>query len=158
MASTVSVTPAAAPSPDHPFTESTAQLISSSPGRVQRNNLRLQRRCSFTKKCARMAKEQRARFYIMRRCVVMLICWRDSWFSGIGSSSPPVIYPFRFLQNNMFSCIQKAETASIRFSTAGDVKLSWRGSINVLNPLQNNLNVMGQFFGSTQNSQTMIKD
>ncbi|KQJ86190.1 hypothetical protein BRADI_4g03864v3 [Brachypodium distachyon] len=26
---------------------------------------------------ARLAKEQRARFYIMRRCVTMLVCWRD---------------------------------------------------------------------------------
>ncbi|CAN0837498.1 Small polypeptide DEVIL 11 [Linum grandiflorum] len=36
-----------------------------------------QRRCSFSRKCARLVKEQRARFYIMRRCVTMLICWRD---------------------------------------------------------------------------------
>ncbi|KAJ6900329.1 hypothetical protein NC652_026444 [Populus alba x Populus x berolinensis] len=36
-----------------------------------------QRRCSFTRKCARLVKEQRARFYIVRRCVTMLICWRD---------------------------------------------------------------------------------
>lgn len=41
-----------------------------------------QRRCAFARKCARLVKEQRARFYIMRRCVTMLICWReysDSW-------------------------------------------------------------------------------
>nr|DAD28237.1 TPA_asm: hypothetical protein HUJ06_029705 [Nelumbo nucifera] len=36
-----------------------------------------QRRCSFTRKCASLVKEQRARFYIMRRCVIMLICWRE---------------------------------------------------------------------------------
>ncbi|TVU49602.1 hypothetical protein EJB05_00937, partial [Eragrostis curvula] len=24
-----------------------------------------------------LVKEQRARFYIMRRCVSMLVCWRD---------------------------------------------------------------------------------
>ncbi|KAJ8766077.1 hypothetical protein K2173_020593 [Erythroxylum novogranatense] len=36
-----------------------------------------QRRCSFTRKCARLVKEQRARFYIMRRCVTMLICWHE---------------------------------------------------------------------------------
>ncbi|KAI4307612.1 hypothetical protein L6164_030783 [Bauhinia variegata] len=36
-----------------------------------------QRRCAFARKCARLVKEQRARFYIMRRCVIMLICWRD---------------------------------------------------------------------------------
>ncbi|XP_058109593.1 small polypeptide DEVIL 11-like [Magnolia sinica] len=34
-------------------------------------------RCSFTRKCASLVKEQRARFYIMRRCVTMLICWRE---------------------------------------------------------------------------------
>ncbi|CAN0906829.1 Small polypeptide DEVIL 8, partial [Linum grandiflorum] len=36
-----------------------------------------QRRRSFSRKCARLVKEQRARFYIIRRCVTMLICWRD---------------------------------------------------------------------------------
>ncbi|KNA12742.1 hypothetical protein SOVF_123180 [Spinacia oleracea] len=35
------------------------------------------RRCAFSRKCASLVKEQRARFYIMRRCVVMLICWRE---------------------------------------------------------------------------------
>ncbi|OIS98805.1 hypothetical protein A4A49_15878 [Nicotiana attenuata] len=35
------------------------------------------KRCAFTRKCATLVKEQRARFYIMRRCVTMLICWRD---------------------------------------------------------------------------------
>ncbi|KAK3018895.1 hypothetical protein RJ639_005100 [Escallonia herrerae] len=35
------------------------------------------RRCSFTRKCASLVKEQRARFYIMRRCVTMLVCWRE---------------------------------------------------------------------------------
>ncbi|GAB2274396.1 hypothetical protein Dimus_009162 [Dionaea muscipula] len=30
----------------------------------------------FTKKCTTLAKEQKARFYIMKRCVTMLICWR----------------------------------------------------------------------------------
>ncbi|XP_074287308.1 small polypeptide DEVIL 11-like [Silene latifolia] len=35
------------------------------------------KRCAFSRKCARLVNEQRARFYIMRRCVVMLICWRD---------------------------------------------------------------------------------
>ncbi|MQM01135.1 hypothetical protein Taro_033884 [Colocasia esculenta] len=33
--------------------------------------------CSFTRRCASLVKEQRARFYIMRRCVTMLICWRE---------------------------------------------------------------------------------
>ena len=26
---------------------------------------------------ASLVKEQRARFYIMRRCVTMLVCWKD---------------------------------------------------------------------------------
>ncbi|KAL5991846.1 hypothetical protein ACLOJK_012757 [Asimina triloba] len=38
-------------------------------------------RSSFTRKCASLVKEQRARFYIMRRCVTMLVCWRD--FAGV---------------------------------------------------------------------------
>lgn len=49
---------------------------------LMKNSSSSHRRCSFTRKCARLVKEQRARFYIMRRCVTMLICWRDysdSW-------------------------------------------------------------------------------
>ncbi|XP_019101240.1 PREDICTED: uncharacterized protein LOC109133062 [Camelina sativa] len=42
-------------------------------------NGKKQGRCAFTRKCARLVKEQRARFYIMRRCVIMLICWRDNY-------------------------------------------------------------------------------
>ena len=34
-------------------------------------------RPSFSGRCARLFKEQRARFYIMRRCVTMLVCWRE---------------------------------------------------------------------------------
>ncbi|KAG2594456.1 uncharacterized protein LOC120673903 [Panicum virgatum] len=29
------------------------------------------------KKCVEAVKEHRARFYIVRRCVSMLVCWRD---------------------------------------------------------------------------------
>ncbi|KAM7492024.1 hypothetical protein LguiA_034945 [Lonicera macranthoides] len=36
------------------------------------------KRCAFTSKCAALVKEQRARFYIIRRCVTMLICWREN--------------------------------------------------------------------------------
>ncbi|KAL3732026.1 hypothetical protein ACJRO7_028811 [Eucalyptus globulus] len=32
---------------------------------------------SFKRRCSRLVKEQRARFYILRRCVAMLICWHD---------------------------------------------------------------------------------
>ncbi|KAK9726822.1 hypothetical protein RND81_05G239400 [Saponaria officinalis] len=29
----------------------------------------------FTRKCATLVKEQRARVYILRRCATMLLCW-----------------------------------------------------------------------------------
>ncbi|GKV34167.1 hypothetical protein SLEP1_g42574 [Rubroshorea leprosula] len=32
---------------------------------------------AFGRKCSRLVQEQRARFYILRRCVIMLICWHD---------------------------------------------------------------------------------
>lgn len=51
--------------------------ISSSSSSFMKNSTTTQRRCAFARKCARLVKEQRARFYIMRRCVIMLICWRD---------------------------------------------------------------------------------
>ncbi|OIW02686.1 hypothetical protein TanjilG_29462 [Lupinus angustifolius] len=42
-----------------------------------KNSSTTQKKFVFARKCARLVKEQRARFYIMRRCVTMLICWRD---------------------------------------------------------------------------------
>ncbi|CAN1231306.1 Small polypeptide DEVIL 18 [Linum grandiflorum] len=30
---------------------------------------------SITRKCSKMAKEHKARFYIVKRCVAMLVCW-----------------------------------------------------------------------------------
>ncbi|KAL4605491.1 hypothetical protein ACB092_09G033200 [Castanea dentata] len=32
---------------------------------------------SFGQKCSHIVKKQRARFYIVRRCIAMLVCWRD---------------------------------------------------------------------------------
>ncbi|XP_042465338.1 uncharacterized protein LOC122047880 isoform X3 [Zingiber officinale] len=32
---------------------------------------------SLSRRCGSLVREQRAKFYIMRRCVVMLLCWRD---------------------------------------------------------------------------------
>ncbi|XP_019057245.1 PREDICTED: uncharacterized protein LOC109116388 [Tarenaya hassleriana] len=32
---------------------------------------------TFGQKCKHMVKKQRARFYIVRRCIAMLVCWRD---------------------------------------------------------------------------------
>ncbi|KAJ7012640.1 hypothetical protein NC653_002633 [Populus alba x Populus x berolinensis] len=34
-----------------------------------------QKNSSISHKCSSLAKEQKARFYIMRRCVAMLVCW-----------------------------------------------------------------------------------
>ncbi|OWM82421.1 hypothetical protein CDL15_Pgr001995 [Punica granatum] len=32
---------------------------------------------SFGQKCSHLVKKQRARFYIVRRCVAMLLCWHE---------------------------------------------------------------------------------
>ncbi|KHN00863.1 hypothetical protein glysoja_000531, partial [Glycine soja] len=32
---------------------------------------------SFRRRCTRLEKEHRARFYILRRCVTILVCWED---------------------------------------------------------------------------------
>ncbi|CAD5171589.1 unnamed protein product [Musa acuminata subsp. malaccensis] len=32
---------------------------------------------SFGRRCRLQAKEQKARFYILRRCIMMLMCWRE---------------------------------------------------------------------------------
>ncbi|VVB01317.1 unnamed protein product [Arabis nemorensis] len=35
------------------------------------------RKRSFGDRCLLMAKQQRTRLYILRRCVCMLLCWHD---------------------------------------------------------------------------------
>ncbi|KAK7392471.1 hypothetical protein VNO78_20910 [Psophocarpus tetragonolobus] len=32
---------------------------------------------SFGQKCSHLVKKQRAKFYILRRCVAMLLCWHE---------------------------------------------------------------------------------
>ncbi|KAH6797678.1 DVL family protein [Perilla frutescens var. hirtella] len=32
---------------------------------------------SFGEKCSDLAKKQRAKFYILRRCIAMLVCWHE---------------------------------------------------------------------------------
>ncbi|RYR35681.1 hypothetical protein Ahy_A10g050811 [Arachis hypogaea] len=32
---------------------------------------------SFRRRCRKMVKEHRTRFYILRRCVTMLVCWTE---------------------------------------------------------------------------------
>ncbi|VFQ88387.1 unnamed protein product [Cuscuta campestris] len=67
------------PPPPHPFLVEKWKLSrkESSAAAAMKSAAPRHRRCSFTRKCASLVKEQRARFYIMRRCVTMLICWRD---------------------------------------------------------------------------------
>lgn len=48
-----------------------------------------QKGSSISRKCSSLAKEQKARFYIMRRCVAMLMCWHkhgDPWMMMMMSS------------------------------------------------------------------------
>ncbi|KAG6586417.1 hypothetical protein SDJN03_19150, partial [Cucurbita argyrosperma subsp. sororia] len=39
--------------------------------------LRTCRKISFRKRCLRMIKQQKTRFYILGRCISMLLCWQD---------------------------------------------------------------------------------
>lgn len=32
---------------------------------------------SIREKCSHLAKKQRAKFYILRRCIAMLVCWHE---------------------------------------------------------------------------------
>ncbi|KAG6401540.1 hypothetical protein SASPL_138399 [Salvia splendens] len=36
-----------------------------------------ERRSSLSEKCRHLAKKQRAKFYILRRCIAMLVCWHE---------------------------------------------------------------------------------
>ncbi|KAI3709508.1 hypothetical protein L2E82_39270 [Cichorium intybus] len=37
----------------------------------------IRRKATFQKRCLTMAKQHRTRFYILRRCVSMLLCWNN---------------------------------------------------------------------------------
>lgn len=55
---------------------------------------------SISHKCSSLAKEQKARFYIMRRCVAMLVCWHkhgDSWF----------LFPSFFMRDGSLGFVRK---------------------------------------------------
>ncbi|KAI4372975.1 hypothetical protein MLD38_011151 [Melastoma candidum] len=47
------------------------------PSSRPRSSSKSSRMCPFNRRCARLFREQRARFYIMRRCVAMLVCYGD---------------------------------------------------------------------------------
>nr|KYP58521.1 hypothetical protein KK1_013932 [Cajanus cajan] len=62
-----------------PLLRSLSQKSSSSSSKCNNNNLprsfSQKNNPSIGRKCTNLAKEQKARFYIMRRCVAMLVCW-----------------------------------------------------------------------------------
>ncbi|KAJ0751823.1 hypothetical protein HanPI659440_Chr09g0317291 [Helianthus annuus] len=37
----------------------------------------IRRKASFQKRCLTMAKQHKTRFYILRRCISMLVCWNN---------------------------------------------------------------------------------
>ncbi|KAK1417298.1 hypothetical protein QVD17_26424 [Tagetes erecta] len=37
-----------------------------------------QRKSSLHRRCLTLAKQKKTRFYILRRCVTMLVCWNDN--------------------------------------------------------------------------------
>ncbi|KAI0494604.1 uncharacterized protein LOC110103597 [Dendrobium catenatum] len=39
------------------------------------NKINVAGRGGFTRRCASLVREQRARIYILRRCATMLLCW-----------------------------------------------------------------------------------
>ncbi|XP_058765245.1 small polypeptide DEVIL 11-like [Vicia villosa] len=63
---------------DEKWKLSSKNQVSSSNSK-KKKNLTHHRKCAFARKCVRLVEEQRARFYIMRRCVIMLICWNDQY-------------------------------------------------------------------------------
>ncbi|XP_042492720.1 small polypeptide DEVIL 10-like [Macadamia integrifolia] len=48
---------------------------SSSTSSQTRRKSNCRRKTSFRKRCLTMAKQQKTRVYILRRCVCMLLCW-----------------------------------------------------------------------------------
>ncbi|XP_047943836.1 small polypeptide DEVIL 13 [Salvia hispanica] len=62
----------------NPFnlSRSTSQKSTSSKSSLPRSS---SQRCSgFTRKCTNLAKEQKAKFYIVKRCITMLVSWKKN--------------------------------------------------------------------------------
>ncbi|XP_071903517.1 uncharacterized protein [Coffea arabica] len=59
-----------------PLSRSSSQRSSPTKSSLSRSS---SKRCSeFTRKCSSMAKEQRAKFYIVKRCIAMLLRWNKN--------------------------------------------------------------------------------
>ncbi|KAI3788072.1 hypothetical protein L2E82_00713 [Cichorium intybus] len=56
------------------FSRSSSQKNKCTPSDLSRSSS--QKCANFTRKCGSLAKEQKARFYIVKRCVTMLVCWK----------------------------------------------------------------------------------
>ncbi|CAI9288027.1 unnamed protein product [Lactuca saligna] len=56
------------------FSRSSSQKNKCAPSDLSRSSS--QKCANFTRKCGSLAKEQKARFYIVKRCVTMLVCWK----------------------------------------------------------------------------------
>jgi len=84
-----------------PLLRSLSQKNSSSSSSSSKCNNNLprsfsQKNPSIGRKCTNIAKEQKARFYIMRRCVAMLVCWHkhgDSWTAKMHRSCTRFFLP-----------------------------------------------------------------
>ncbi|CAN4101796.1 unnamed protein product [Withania somnifera] len=61
-------------SSDPPLPRSFSQKTSSS-SKSRLSNGSTQRSTNFKSKCSTMAKEQKAKFYIVKRCIAMLVRW-----------------------------------------------------------------------------------
>lgn len=61
---------------------------------------------SFGQKCSHLVKKQRTKFYILRRCIAMLLCWHeraDHWAFTVSSSSLCIIISF-YLKRVLLLC------------------------------------------------------
>ncbi|CAK9139163.1 unnamed protein product, partial [Ilex paraguariensis] len=56
-----------------PLSRSSSQRSGASKSPLSRSSS--QKCADFTRKCSSLAKEQRAKFYIVKRCITMLVCW-----------------------------------------------------------------------------------
>ncbi|XVF34786.1 hypothetical protein REPUB_Repub18cG0088500 [Reevesia pubescens] len=58
-------------------TRRTRYFLSSSKSDPSCSRSQKHRNPSFRKRCFSMAKQQKTRFYILGRCISMLLCWHD---------------------------------------------------------------------------------
>lgn len=57
------------------LSRSCSQKCSSTSSKSPLERSSSQKCANFTRKCGILAKEQKAKFYIVKRCITMLVCW-----------------------------------------------------------------------------------